>query len=79
MPHLARAARLAIADRFFGGSFFARAFPPLSPPLRRASFTGVARSFGASPVAMSPMSFASCIGSRGRGGRFAMRRVSHGF
>jgi hypothetical protein len=32
--HLLKAARLAIAARFFADSFFALAFPPFKPPRR---------------------------------------------
>lgn len=40
-------------------------------------FGSIEESFARSPLAMSPMSFASCMGSRGRFGRLAMGRVSH--
>jgi hypothetical protein len=79
--HRARAAFFAIADRFFGESFFALAFPPLRPPLRLAAVACVSDtcggSGGASPVAMSMMRLARCIGSRGRFGRLSMARAYH--
>ena len=69
------AAFRAIRFRFAALSFFARAFPPLSPPVRRAWIAGESGSFGesfaTSPTDMSTINFASWFGSRGRVGRFA--------
>lgn len=68
-----------MAVRFFALSFFARAFPPASPPLRLAAMAGVSgpgESFARSPVAISTISLASWFGSRGRLG-LAMAEVSH--
>ena len=75
--HLARAAFFAIARRFVRLSFFALAFPPFSPPLRCPAFGATGLTFSASPVAISPMSLASCMGSRGRLGRLGMDGVCH--
>src|SRR5207247_7883411 len=71
------AAFLAIALRLSGVSFFARAFPPFKPPFRRPGLGWISLSFSTCPVAISPISLASCIGSRGRLGRFAMPGVCH--
>ena len=60
------AAFLAISERCSGVSFLARSEPPLRPPsldaLARADSSGST----ACPVAISPTSLASWIGSRGR-------------
>jgi hypothetical protein len=68
----AAAAALAISCRCNGLSFAARAAPPLFPPslpsATAAGFfcLGVTGSSGASPVAISTISFASWFASRGR-------------
>lgn len=79
LPHLLRAAFLAIADRSLAVSFAARAGPPLIPPLRpRATAAGFLPSSvltsSTSPVAIAAMRWASWLGSRGRFG-LVMRRV----
>src|SRR5207247_9798299 len=81
-PHLARAAFLAIAVRFFADSFFPLAFAPFMPAWRRATVSGLSGVVGGScgifPTEISTISLASWFGSRGRLGRFAMPGVSHG-
>jgi hypothetical protein len=61
------AAFFAIALRRAGDSLEARALPRLV-----AAALGAGVSSVASPVAMSPMNFASCITSRGRLGCFGI-------
>lgn len=72
--HLDRAAFLAISERFFADSFFARAGPPFLPPsLPRATAAGFFSGplgmeeevMGVSPVAMATTEAASWFGSRG--------------
>jgi hypothetical protein len=80
--HLTAAAFLAMAFRLSFERLCARALPPLRPPLRPSataagSLPSTVVSGGAAPVAMSTMSLASWLGSRGLLG-FAMRRVWHG-
>jgi hypothetical protein len=74
--HRSWAALAAISERRSGVSFAARALPPFSPPNRprrtaaksRPSSVKTRSSF--SPEAISTTSFASSLGSRGRGKRF---------
>jgi hypothetical protein len=74
-PQRVRAPFLAIAFRFLALSLAARTRPPTRPPFRRASVVGVSGGIWVSSlcqVAISPITFASCMGSRGRFGRLAM-------
>lgn len=70
---------LAISDRSAGVKALALAGPPLLPAALACLEEADGSASWNSPVAMSAISFASWLGSRGRLGVFAMPTICHGW